>query len=263
MSSSLNPFRSPDHAVTSVPQKPRTLNPVKVAVWLIAILVLLLFFLLPATRTARPAAYRVQCSNNLKQIALALQNYQYVYGTLPPAYITDEDGTPMHSWRVLILPYLEQRILYEQYRFDEPWNGPNNRRLAELIPAVYRCPSFSPKKGRDGADATGTEMLTQYVVICDEKTFLPGSHALKMNEINEGKDNTLLIVELDAECVPWMAPRDIDLSGFARVLKDQSNSRLQHTGGLHVARVDGSVQFISDKIDRDILYRLFTSNVGE
>src|SRR5207244_4506816 len=64
--------------------------------------------LLPSTRMPREASRRSVCVNNLKQIGLALQNYHDDFGCFPPAYIADENGRPMHSWRVLILPYIEQ-----------------------------------------------------------------------------------------------------------------------------------------------------------
>src|SRR5262249_38134338 len=92
---------------------------------------------------ARDAARRIQCGNNLKQIGLALLNYESTYGTFPPAYIADESGKPMHSWRVLILPQLGEGALYEQYRFDEPWDGPSNRRLLSEMPAIYACRSHA------------------------------------------------------------------------------------------------------------------------
>jgi hypothetical protein len=100
----------------------------------IAIIAVLIAFLLPAVRSARGAAYRSHCSSNLKQIALALHNYHDTFGAFPPAYVADESGKPMHSWRVLILPFLESSPLYDKYRFDEPWDGPNNRQLLKHMP---------------------------------------------------------------------------------------------------------------------------------
>ena len=107
----------------------------------IAIIAILVALLLPAVQQAREAARRTQCKNNLKQIGIALHSYHDVYKTFPPAYIPDEDGKPMHSWRVLILPFIEQQALYEQYDFNEPWDGPNNSQLANVVISVYQCPS--------------------------------------------------------------------------------------------------------------------------
>ena len=85
---------------------------------------ILVALLLPAVQASREAARRAQCANNLKQIGLAFHNYHDAHKTFPPAYIPDKDGKPMHSWRVLILPYLEQQALYKRYNFDEPWDSP-------------------------------------------------------------------------------------------------------------------------------------------
>src|SRR4051812_11083639 len=64
------------------------------------------------------------CDGQMRQIALAMRSYQADYGCLPPAYIADAQGKPMHSWRVLLLPYLDQAGLYDAYNFGEPWDGP-------------------------------------------------------------------------------------------------------------------------------------------
>ena len=260
MSDVVEAFRSPKDPNASILKEPRGPRIYRMLA-VIGIVVMLIGLLLPATRSARPAAYRMQCANNLKQIALALQNYQDVYGTLPPACTANADGMPMHSWRVLILPFLEQDGLYKKYRFDEPWNGPNNSRLAAEIPTVYRCPSFSPQGDRR-ARPTDREVLTQYVVLCDASMPFPGSRAMRMGQYNDGASDTLMVAELDAECVPWMAPRDIDLAGFARVLS-RNDRRRQHTGGLHVAMSDGHVNFLRHNTEYEMLQRLVTASGGE
>jgi type II secretory pathway pseudopilin PulG len=258
----VNAYQTPENPSEPAPKKRRRFSILELLA-VMAIIGLLIAFLLPATRSARPAAYRMQCSNNLKQIALALLNYQDTYGTLPPAYIAAEDGTPLHSWRVLVLPFLEQQPLYDRYRFDEPWNGPNNRKLAEHIPQVYRCPSYAPDRKLRGNAATDDELLTQYVVLTGEQTPFPGSRLVNTKEIEDGASNTLMVVELDAECVPWMAPRDIDPLGFARVLSADTRKRTQHPGGLQAALADRGVRFISETTDPETLRGLSTVSGGE
>jgi len=100
--------------------------------------------LLPAVQAAREAARRMACRNNLGTIGLAMQNYHQKYGSFPPSFIPDKHGKPKHSWRVLLLPFLNEEALYRKYRFDEPWNGPHNSALASQMPSVYLCPSESP-----------------------------------------------------------------------------------------------------------------------
>jgi hypothetical protein len=114
----------------------------------VAVFLILGVVLLPAAMngSGQGAARRMVCSNNLKQLGLALHNYHQTYGCFPPAYVADEDGRPMHhSWRVLVLPFLEQQQLYDQYRFDEPWDGPNNRKLAENVISIFHCPEDGEK----------------------------------------------------------------------------------------------------------------------
>ena len=102
-------------------------------------LMCLIALLLPADAVSRTAGRRMRCMMNLKDISLALLNYHTANGCFPPAVVVGKDGKPMHSWRVLLLPYLEQRDLYEAYDFQEPWDGPKNKRLLAACPAVYQC----------------------------------------------------------------------------------------------------------------------------
>src|SRR5579872_1042254 len=118
-----------DRSAGSYPRQGRSMSPM----WIVAIVLagafgliivcggILAGFTLPAIQAAREAARRAQCANNLKMIGLALAQYESQYGRFPPAYIADADGKPMHSWRVLILPYLDEESLYSEYDFSEPW----------------------------------------------------------------------------------------------------------------------------------------------
>jgi type II secretory pathway pseudopilin PulG len=104
-----------------------------VGVVLVAALVILVISMEVAREESQKAARRFQCLNNLRQIALALQNYRDDFGCFPPAYVADDAGKPMHSWRVLILPYMDRKEVYSQYNFNEPWDGPTNSRLNSYV----------------------------------------------------------------------------------------------------------------------------------
>src|ERR1700731_3796855 len=109
----------------------------------IAIIGVLIALLLPAVQSAREAARRAQCTNNLKQIGLAFHNYHSANNAFPRAAITDKQGKPVLSWRVAILPYIEQQELYKKFKRDEPWDSPHNKALLKEVPTTYVCPSRS------------------------------------------------------------------------------------------------------------------------
>src|SRR5438067_229052 len=100
----------------------------------------------------RESAHASACSQNLKAIGLALHGYHDAYGCFPPASVADDQGRPMHSWRVLILPFAGQENLNRSYRFDEPRDGPNNRTLVGRMPRFYACPAQSRRTSATQAD---------------------------------------------------------------------------------------------------------------
>lgn len=228
----------------------------------------LIALLLPTVETAREAARRTMCNNNLKLIALALQNYHDAHGAFPPAFIPDQDGKPMHSWRVLLLPYLEQKRLYDQYNFQEPWNGPNNSRLlASGPPAIYeyQCPS-DPRAGRlAGA-------WTSYVVVVGPRTAWPGSQMRKTSEIADSTAKTILVIEDQSRPICWMEPRDLTFDQALDVLTSSAPAAAgihrgesffyHYTGGRNVALADGSVAFFSDGLQREFAANLLTIDDG-
>jgi len=214
---------------------------------------ILIALLLPAVQAAREAARRSQCSNNLKQIGLAMHNYHDAYGSFPPAFVPDEDGRPMHSWRVLILPYLEQGYLYEQYNFDEPWDSPANLALARSMPNVFQCPS----------GATGLAE-TSYAVIEGPGALFDGPDAFKLRDVTDGTSNTIMVVEVAGAGIQWTEPRDIDLEQFAlRIGGPSGGIRSEHPGGANAVIADGSVRFLADSIDPTTLEALITKGGGE
>ena len=140
------------------------------------------------------------CTNNLKQIGLAMHNYHQVYGCFPPAFIPDKNGKPMHSWRVLILPYLEGQGIYSQYRFDEPWDSPHNAALAQYMPLVYYCPSEPGPRGTQ----------TSYAMLVGPHCISDGPTAHRLQDITGGPSNTIMVAECNGAGINWMEPRDID-----------------------------------------------------
>lgn len=216
----------------------------------------LVVLLLPARETAREAARRSQCMNNLKQIALAMHNYHDRYKCFPAAVITDEDDVPLHSWRVAILPYLEQAPLFDLYNFDEPWDSPSNRTLGAARPNCYTCPS----------DANLGPEETNYVMIVGKGT-VGGepNEVVKFSDILDGTSNTIMAIEVAGAGICWMEPRDMTVDeAIAYITNPEANGQEHaHPGGVNAVFADGSVQFISETIDPQTLRNLLTRDDGQ
>lgn len=217
--------------------------------WLVGIgsVGLLIALFLPAVRTAREPARRMQCSNNLKQIALALHNYESEYHALPPAYIVDADGKRLHSWRTLILPYLEQQALYEAIDLSKPWDDPANRTAYETRLPAYQCPS-----------GEGAPNRTAYLAVLATDSCLQPTESRKLSEITDHPQRTLMVVEVDSKhYVPWMSPTDVDERWLLNL---RAVDKLPHPGGAQGVCVGGNVVFLSSESDSSTLRALISIN---
>jgi Protein of unknown function (DUF1559) len=146
----------------------------------------------------RDARNRETSSNNLKQLGIAVHNYHATYNKLP-ADIVGKDGKPLLSWRVLLLPYLEEDKLYKEFKLDEPWDSRHNHPLLERMPKVLQSPRVTLKakgytvyQGFSGPNAV----------------FRPGQPPLRFAGFPDGTSNTILAVETST-AVPWTKPADI------------------------------------------------------
>ncbi|HEX5104689.1 MAG TPA: DUF1559 domain-containing protein [Pirellulaceae bacterium] len=215
-------------------------NPVPAIVTLGLIFLVLAGLMLPSVQTTRTPSVRGMCGNNLLQIVLALENYHDVYGSFPPAYVADESGRPMHSWRVLLLPFIEHEDLYKQYRFDEPWDGPNNRQLARSISRVYACPADH----RDGRPETS------YVAIIGPHTAWPGDRPVRRADMKDGPSNVLLVFEVKDSGIHWMEPRDLHVNQMAPAINAPHGQGVssKHPGCAQAAFADGRVRQLPDNL---------------
>lgn len=225
-----------------------TIELVVVVVIIIVLILLLLPVLQPSGHGIRP-----MIRNQLKLIGLALHNYHDAYGTFPPAYVADENGRRLHSWRVLILPYLDQRALYEQYDFSEPWNGPNNVKLVTQRPNIYGYP------GQKG-DAT----VTAYAAIVGEPCVLRGTEPVAIKDIRDGTSNTLVAGEAVGAGIPWTKPQDVEFDQFTHWGDANGFSGGFPVGGAYMLSADGSVHFLSDEApDKELARSMFTRAGGD
>jgi hypothetical protein len=194
---------------------------------------LIVALLLPAVQAAREAARRTQCRNNLKMIGLAMHNYEATYGSFPPAYTVDAQGKPLLSWRVLILPYINEQGVYGQFHLDEPWDSPHNLGLSSLMPATYGCPS-EPSILSD---------RTSYAAISGPGTIFPPDHAVSVREITDGTAMTAMVGEVRGGSIVWTKPDDVPFTGQFKGLGDFMS---WHPGGWNMLMGDGTVRFLSD-----------------
>jgi prepilin-type processing-associated H-X9-DG protein len=206
--------------------------------------------MLPAVSSARQAGRRAQSMNNLKQIALAMHNYASVYRHFPPAYIADKKtGKPLLSWRVAILPYIEEDALYKQIHLDEPWDSEHNKKFADMLIAVYRSPASTAKPG-----------MTNYLTVRGKDTAFPGKEGMRLEDITDGTSHTIMAVEAnDAKAVPWTKPDDLQYDEKSPA----AGLGGLFPGGFNAAFCDGSVRFISNTIDAETLRRLFNRHDGK
>ena len=212
---------------------------------------------LPAATTVRSAAAITQSQNNLRQFAIALHNYHDVFKGLPPEHTADADGKPLLSWRVHILPFIEQTALYDQFHLDEPWDSPHNKKLIAKMPAIFKHPTVKLPEGK-----------TLYLAPVGDNTILskpkPGrrrGNSLEMIANQDGTSNTIMLVEgnkLSAET--WTKPGNFDPDGgqIRALLKGNwPNGKIIACFG------DASVHLLSETIDEKALESLFNYRDGE
>jgi prepilin-type processing-associated H-X9-DG protein len=206
--------------------------------------------LLPAVQSAREAARRAQCTNNLRQIGLAIHNYHAANNAFPRAAIIDKRGKPLLSWHVAILPYIEQQALYNKFKLEEPWDSPHNKALLKEMPSTYACPSRS----------SAEPFTTSYQVFSGKGAMFEDGQDIGLASVTDGTTNTFLVVEAK-DAVPWTKPADLTFD--AEAAPSLSGARSSHPGGFNALFGDGSVRFIKLNINLDVFRALITRNGNE
>jgi hypothetical protein len=216
-------------------------------------LMCLIGLLMPAIESASGSGRRSRCYSNLAQIMGALYNYETANGHFPPAFVADENGKPMHSWRVLILPYLEEDSLYKAYNFSEPWDSPTNKKLLGQRPAVFACPS-------DPAACASGAPETSYVAVVGSNAAWAGEKPRKPGRADfpGGVSHTIMLVEVLNSGIDWTEPRDLSLDTMGTgsgkppaVVVSSGHDRYEgffytyeDRGSAVVAMADGSVGYL-------------------
>jgi hypothetical protein len=151
-------------------------------------------------------------SDHLGQILMAIENYHSEHEAYPPAYTLDQNGKPLCSWRVLILPYLGCEELFREYHRDEPWDSPNNRPLLARIPPVFQCPLTGAERHND----------TGYLVILRGKGPAFFDPSITPSTFSRGEkwlgspvpgaeilSSPVVVVEAPNSGIPWTQPCDV------------------------------------------------------
>ena len=210
-----------------------------------AVISILVFMLCPTTITGCNS-FRASCMNNIRQIVLAAHNYQTKHLKFPPPFSVDENGQPLHSWRVHLLPYMDEGDLYDDLNLSKPWDHPDNIKHAHRMPNAFRCGCYqlNPKNRFD-------DVMTSYVAVIGKETvWSPTAGGLNFDDIKDGSSNTIMIVESDAHRVHWMSPLDVS---FDEVVAQNEHGESDlftshHPGGSQVGMADGSARFVNNAV---------------
>ncbi len=187
--------------------------------------------------------------NNLKQIGLAFMNYEGTMRYMPQAAICDKAGEPLLSWRVAILPYIEQDQLYRQFKLDEAWDSPHNKKLIDKMPKIYAPP----------AGKVDEPNVTFYQVFTGPNTLYPRPDTkVRISSIPDGTSNTILVAEA-SKAVIWSKPADIVVPAKGKLPKLGG----QFAKFFNAAFCDGTVKQIKRDFDHDILRAVITPAGGE
>ena len=213
--------------------------------------------LLPAVQASREAASRMTGANNLKQQLLALHNFHDVYKGFPAAWSTDKDGKPLLSWRVAILPFIEEQALYNEFHLDDPWDSEHNKKLLAKMPRVFRAPNSKAAAG-----------MTTYLGVGGKQGVLgapvdpkndAAANGIGLQHVIDGTSNTIAIVEAsDALAVEWTKP----VEWIPDEKKPLAGLVGQYPSGFNAALTDGAVRYIAKTVDPQVLLSLFKKDDG-
>lgn len=196
------------------------------------------------------SAAKLLTKDCLKVISFGFAQHALVKKAYPTAYSTAPDGTPLLSWRVHLLPYLNQEKLYREFHLDEPWDSPHNKELIKKIPEFYQQPRRAEIDGK----------TTFLALVHADSAFTADLMKLRENSFRDGAANTIVVVEADPDrAVVWTKPEDIAFDPaqpFAGLGKAWDE-------GFHVATLDSKVHFIPNSASPEEFKALVTRDGGE
>jgi len=207
--------------------------------------------IMPPLLQGRSASRAMSCSNSLKQLALGIHQYHDDYQALPPAVVLDDNGTPIHSWRALLWPYLWEEQYGPTYDTSAPWDAPENRPLHTLPIDGLLCPEYN-----------GTAAISTYYAVTGERTLWPADRSIDLSTIPEdARATTILLIEDHSMQAIWCEPVDLTLD---EAIDRLSSAKIEGPhfhrktpGGRHVvAMANGRVTHIGHGLDQETLLLL-------
>lgn len=195
---------------------------------------------------------------NLQKIADALNAYAADHGNYPPVAITDNSGKPLLSWRVLLLPYLDEEELYNKIDLTVPWDDPINATIFPRMPTVFRHPNAAEQNFYNQSG---------YYLVTGPGTLFPASGPLGPNDITDDPTQTILVIEAKSSMMPgsWAEPIDIDYAAMQGNIGGNPSTEVGGLldNGVAMATTDGRGHFLPNTTDPLVLRALITPQGGE
>lgn len=213
---------------------------------------------IPVWKQARDVALQHRSAANLRKIGLALRAYEADYGSYPPAFTVDSAGKPLLSWRVLILPYLDDKHkqLYDRFDHQLPWNAPQHMQLLREMPEVFVSPADDPAKAA---------FESTYHVFVGSGTMFPAPDTRRQQEIRDDRATTILVIETSNGVTKWTEPRDVDVNTTDFQIHGATSPILggNNPAGAQALYADGDVGLIPFGTNAAILEAMTTIDGGE
>lgn len=237
---------------------------------MLALIVVLVGLVLPTVQKSREYSRRAACMNNMLQIGHALMDHVRHHGSLPAAASSQAPNLPPRSWRLMLLPFLDEQPLYQVYRHDQPWNAPKNLNLAQLTQFhVYGCPS-------EPTASPGDLACSYFAVVGPQAAFLHDQERMR-RDFTDPVEHTIMLLEYGGRGVPWLKPEDLSFDEAVDLLTAPAAGALFHAAprqvGLlerdemhqvvHVLFADGRCGSLTVPISRELATALLTINGGE
>jgi prepilin-type processing-associated H-X9-DG protein len=247
-----------DESPSPSPPRPKSRTHIVIGVLAVLGVLLVLSFLIQSFDTSsRLILQDKTCSHHIRAIGLALQNYHSIHGTFPPAYFADERGQPMHSWRVMLLPLLEDAralAFAKKYRWDEPWCSEHNLALSQdFIPEIYVCKISNNRIAGQ----------TNFLAVTGEDTAWNRGESIRESDVTDGLAKTIAACDLSGLAVHWTEPRDVSVDQLVNIMRrrdelDAQGARPSHKNGTNFLFLDASVHGIQSNVRPETLRAMST-----